>query len=77
MEWLIYERGNGQPVTLLEDSQPDELIAAIARSIVVRNLPDLSIVLLDCHSEHPRRDCPCVACEAARGNRTVILIGSA
>ncbi len=77
MEWLVYERSNGQPVTLVEDSHPDEMVAMIAKSFVIEGVSDLSIVLLDCDHVHPRADCPCVACEVARGNQTVILIGSA
>ncbi len=76
MEWLIYERGNGHPVMLIEDSEPDEVVAKIARS-VVESPSDLSIVLLDCNYQHPRLTCRCIACEAARGNQTAILIGSA
>lgn len=76
MEWLIYERSNGQPVALLEDSDPDRLTAEIARSVVMEKVRELCIVFLDCDGEHPRRDCACIACEVARGNQSVILIGS-
>ncbi len=77
MDWLIYERSNGQPVSLVEDSHADEMVAMIARSVVTEGVSDFSIILLDCNRYHPRADCPCIACEVARGNQTVILIGSA
>lgn len=76
MEWLLYERGNAHPVMLIEDSDPDEVVATIARSIV-KCVADPSIMLLDCNYRHPRLDCRCLACEVARGNHTAILIGNA